>query len=144
MEIFGMFGELSINYKLTGEAVSCFFRENMASIPFVLDFRVLKFSWTGCSLKIMNKMYISWEECINLREVKVSYLMNDCINLLEESDVQNWCFQVFSCMPQRGYFHRDLKSGTRVMCILIPLPSLLAVIVESCLYLFLLCRKYVL
>uniref|UniRef100_A0A0D3D8D0 Protein kinase domain-containing protein n=1 Tax=Brassica oleracea var. oleracea TaxID=109376 RepID=A0A0D3D8D0_BRAOL len=51
----------------------------------------------------MNKMYISWE-------VKVSYLMNDCINLLEESDVQNWCFQVFSCMPQRGYFHRDLKS----------------------------------
>ncbi|KAG2265138.1 hypothetical protein Bca52824_072217 [Brassica carinata] len=47
MEIFGMFGELSINYKLTGEA---------------------------------------------------------------ESDVQNWCFQVFSCMPQRGYFHRDLKS----------------------------------
>ncbi|KAF3611046.1 hypothetical protein DY000_02049486 [Brassica cretica] len=62
------------------------------------------------SLKIMNKMYISWKECINLREVKVSYLMNDCINLLEESDVQNWCFQVFSCMPQRGYFHRDLKS----------------------------------
>ncbi|KAL0816172.1 hypothetical protein Bca101_072616 [Brassica carinata] len=49
LEIFGMFGELSINYKLTGEA---------------------------------------------------------------ESDVQNWCFQVFSCMPQRGYFHRDLKSGT--------------------------------
>ncbi|CAF1931701.1 unnamed protein product, partial [Brassica napus] len=47
LEIFGMFGELSINYKLTGEA---------------------------------------------------------------ESDVQNWCFQVFSCMPQRGYFHRDLKS----------------------------------
>ncbi|KAH0880007.1 hypothetical protein HID58_067401 [Brassica napus] len=81
LEIFGMFGELSINYKLTGEA-----------------------------------MYISWEECINLREVKVSYLMNDCINLLEESDVQNWCFQVFSCMPQRGYFHRDLKSGTRKIC----------------------------
>ena len=83
-----MFGELSMNYKLTGEAVSCFIlRENTASIPFVLDFRVLKFSWTGCSLKMMNRMYISWEECINLREVKVSYRMNDCINLLEEFDV---------------------------------------------------------
>uniref|UniRef100_A0A453QGY2 Protein kinase domain-containing protein n=1 Tax=Aegilops tauschii subsp. strangulata TaxID=200361 RepID=A0A453QGY2_AEGTS len=93
----------------------------------------------------MKKKYFSWEECINLREVKSLRRMNhpNIVKLKEvirendtlffvfeymecnlyqlmkskgkpfsESEIRNWCFQVFqalSHMHQRGYFHRDLK-----------------------------------
>ncbi|KAL7159792.1 hypothetical protein ABFS83_01G051400 [Erythranthe nasuta] len=97
------------------------------------------------AIKKMKKKYYSWEECINLREVKSLRKMNhpnivklkevirendvlyfvfeymDC-NLYQlmkdrgkhfsESEVRNWCFQVFqglAYIQQRGYFHRDLK-----------------------------------
>ncbi|KAJ4901578.1 Protein kinase superfamily protein [Raphanus sativus] len=97
------------------------------------------------AIKKMKKKYYSWEECINLREVKslsrmnhpnivklkgvirendilyfvfeymecnLYQLMKDRPKLFAESDIRNWCFQVFqglSYMHQRGYFHRDLK-----------------------------------
>ncbi|KAF3566608.1 hypothetical protein DY000_02013458 [Brassica cretica] len=97
------------------------------------------------AIKKMKKKYFSWEECMNLREVKslsrmnhpnivklkevirendilyfvfeymecnLYQLMKDRPKLFAESDVRNWCFQVFqglSYMHQRGYFHRDLK-----------------------------------
>ncbi|CAF1991812.1 unnamed protein product, partial [Brassica napus] len=97
------------------------------------------------AIKKMKKKYYSWEECINLREVKslsrmnhpnivklkevirendilyfvfeymecnLYQLMKDRPKLFAESDIRNWCFQVFQglCyMHQRGYFHRDLK-----------------------------------
>jgi protein kinase len=38
--------------------------------------------------------------------------MKDRPKHFAESDIRNWCFQVFqglSYMHQRGYFHRDLK-----------------------------------
>nr|GMC50241.1 cyclin-dependent kinase F-4-like isoform X1 [Ipomoea batatas] len=63
----------------------------------------------------MKKKYSSWEECMNLREVKecnLYQLMKDRAKLFSESEVKNWCFQVFqglAYMHQRGYFHRDLK-----------------------------------
>jgi protein kinase len=93
----------------------------------------------------MKKKYYSWEECINLREVKSLRRMNhpNIVKLKEvirendmlffvfeymecnlyqlmktrgkpfsETEVRNWCFQIFqalSHMHQRGYFHRDLK-----------------------------------
>ncbi|VAH99019.1 unnamed protein product [Triticum turgidum subsp. durum] len=93
----------------------------------------------------MKKKYFSWEECINLREVKSLRRMNhpNIVKLKEvirendmlffvfeymecnlyqlmkskgkpfsETEIRNWCFQVFqalSHMHQRGYFHRDLK-----------------------------------
>ncbi|XP_020091990.1 cyclin-dependent kinase F-4-like isoform X1 [Ananas comosus] len=97
------------------------------------------------AIKKMKKKYCSWEECVNLREVKSLRRMNhpnivklkevirendmlffvfeymEC-NLYElmksrgqpfpESEVRNWCFQIFQAlvhMHQRGYFHRDLK-----------------------------------
>ncbi|CAH8389437.1 unnamed protein product [Eruca vesicaria subsp. sativa] len=97
------------------------------------------------AIKKMKKNHYSWEECINLREVKslsrmnhpnivklkevilennilyfvfeymecnLYQLMKDRPKLFTESDIRNWCFQVFqglSYMHQRGYFHRDLK-----------------------------------
>ncbi|XP_051197952.1 cyclin-dependent kinase F-4 isoform X1 [Lolium perenne] len=97
------------------------------------------------AIKKMKKKYYSWEECINLREVKSLRKMNhpNIVKLKEvirendmlffvfeymecnlyqlmkskgkpfsETEIRNWCFQVFqalSHMHQRGYFHRDLK-----------------------------------
>nr|XP_016444292.1 PREDICTED: cyclin-dependent kinase F-4-like [Nicotiana tabacum]XP_033514720.1 cyclin-dependent kinase F-4-like [Nicotiana tomentosiformis] len=98
------------------------------------------------AIKKMKKKYCSWEECINLREVKslrkmihpniiklkevirenndilyfvfeymecnLYQLMNDRPNIFSESQVRNWCFQIFQGLAyihQRGYFHRDLK-----------------------------------
>ncbi|XP_060211394.1 cyclin-dependent kinase F-4-like [Lycium barbarum] len=97
------------------------------------------------AIKKMKKNYYSWEECINLREVKSLRKMNhlnivklkevvrendilyfvfeymecnlyqlikDRAKLLSESEVRNWCFQVFqglAYMHRQGYFHRDLK-----------------------------------
>ncbi|CAH9080668.1 unnamed protein product [Cuscuta epithymum] len=108
------------------------------------------------AIKKMKKEYYSWEECINLREVKSLRKMNhpNIVKLKEvirendnlffvfeymernlyelmkerernlyeltkergklfsETEVRNWCFQVFqglAYMHQRGYFHRDLK-----------------------------------
>jgi len=97
------------------------------------------------AIKKMKKKYYSWEECINLREVKSLRRMNhpNIVKLKEvirendmlffvfeymecnlyqlmkskgkpfsETEIRNWCFQVFqalSHMHQRGYFHRDLK-----------------------------------
>lgn len=97
------------------------------------------------AIKKMKKKYFSWEECINLREVKSLRRMNhpNIVKLKEvirendmlffvfeymecnlyqlmkskgkpfsETEIRNWCFQVFqalSHMHQRGYFHRDLK-----------------------------------
>ncbi|KAF8109028.1 hypothetical protein N665_0104s0334 [Sinapis alba] len=45
-------------------------------------------------------------------ECNLYQLMKDHPKLFSESDIRNWCFQVFqglSYMHQRGYFHRDLK-----------------------------------
>ncbi|XP_060207770.1 cyclin-dependent kinase F-4-like isoform X2 [Lycium barbarum] len=97
------------------------------------------------AIKKMKKNYYSWEECINLREVKslrkmnhpnivklkevvrendilyfvfeylecnLYQLMKDRPTLFSESEVRNWCFQVFqglAYMHRQGYFHRDLK-----------------------------------
>ncbi|XP_009760644.1 cyclin-dependent kinase F-4-like isoform X1 [Nicotiana tabacum] len=97
------------------------------------------------AIKKMKKKYYSWEECINLREVKslrkmnhpnivklkevvrendilyfvfeymecnLYQLMKDRAKLFSESEVRNWCFQVFQGLAyihRRGYFHRDLK-----------------------------------
>ncbi|XP_042505141.1 cyclin-dependent kinase F-4 isoform X1 [Macadamia integrifolia] len=97
------------------------------------------------AIKKMKRKYYSWEECINLREVKslrkmnhpnivklkevirendilyfvfeymecnLYQLMKDRGKLFSETEVRNWCFQVFQAlayMHQRGYFHRDLK-----------------------------------
>ncbi|CAN4076364.1 unnamed protein product [Withania somnifera] len=97
------------------------------------------------AIKKMKKNYYSWEECINLREVKslrkmnhpnivklkevirendilyfvfeymecnVYQLMKDRLILFSESEVRNWCFQIFqglAYMHRHGYFHRDLK-----------------------------------
>ncbi|KAK1379040.1 MAPK related serine/threonine protein kinase [Heracleum sosnowskyi] len=97
------------------------------------------------AIKKMKRKYYSWEECINLREVKslrkmnhsnvvklkevirendilyfvfeymdcnLYQLMKDRGTLFSETEVKNWCFQVFQgleYMQQRGYFHRDLK-----------------------------------
>ncbi|XP_077244741.1 protein kinase superfamily protein [Tasmannia lanceolata] len=97
------------------------------------------------AIKKMKRKYYSWEECMNLREVKslrkmnhpnivklkevirehdilyfvfeymecnLYQLMKDRGKLFSESEVRNWCFQVFQAlayMHQRGYFHRDLK-----------------------------------
>uniref|UniRef100_A0A0E0A480 Protein kinase domain-containing protein n=1 Tax=Oryza glumipatula TaxID=40148 RepID=A0A0E0A480_9ORYZ len=67
------------------------------------------------AIKKMKKKYYSWEECINLREVKecnLYQLMKSRGKPFSETEVRNWCFQIFqalSHMHQRGYFHRDLK-----------------------------------
>ncbi|KAM3264066.1 cyclin-dependent kinase F-4 [Capsicum annuum] len=97
------------------------------------------------AIKKMKKNYYSWEECINLREVKslrklnhpnivklkevirendilyfvfeymecnLYQLMEDRSKLFSETEVRNWCFQVFQAlayMHRQGYFHRDLK-----------------------------------
>lgn len=97
------------------------------------------------AVKKMKRKYYSWEECINLREVKslrkmnhpyivklkevirendilyfvfeymecsLYQLMKDRVKLFSETEIRNWCFQVFqglAYMHQRGYFHRDLK-----------------------------------
>ncbi|KAL6008569.1 Cyclin-dependent kinase F-4 [Asimina triloba] len=82
------------------------------------------------AIKRMKRKYYSWEECMNLREVKSLRMMNhpnivklkeecnlyqlmkDRGKLFSEVEVRNWCFQVFQAlayMHHRGYFHRDLK-----------------------------------
>uniref|UniRef100_A0A8R7UXY7 Protein kinase domain-containing protein n=1 Tax=Triticum urartu TaxID=4572 RepID=A0A8R7UXY7_TRIUA len=45
-------------------------------------------------------------------ECNLYQLMKDRVKPFAESDVRNWCFQIFQAlayMHQRGYFHRDLK-----------------------------------
>lgn len=97
------------------------------------------------AIKKMKKKYYSWEECMNLREVKslrrmnhpnvvklkevirehdvlffvfeymecnLYQLMKDRDSLFSESEIRNWCFQIFQALAyvhQQGYFHRDLK-----------------------------------
>ncbi|KAG0497813.1 hypothetical protein HPP92_002504 [Vanilla planifolia] len=97
------------------------------------------------AIKKMKKKYYSWEECINLQEIKSLRKMNhpNIVKLKEvirehdelyfifeylecnlyqfmkdrekpfsETEIRNWCFQVFQAlayMHQQGYFHRDLK-----------------------------------
>ncbi|CAN6486973.1 unnamed protein product [Victoria cruziana] len=97
------------------------------------------------AVKKMKRKYYSWDECMNLREVKSLRKMNhpnivklkevirenailyfvfeymecnlyqfmqDRAKLFSETEVRNWCFQVFQAlayMHQHGYFHRDLK-----------------------------------
>ncbi|KAI3878204.1 hypothetical protein MKX03_009731, partial [Papaver bracteatum] len=88
------------------------------------------------AIKKMKRQYYSWEECINLREVKMNHpnivklkevirennilyfecnlyqLIKDKVKLFPEAEVRNWCFQVFQAlayMHKRGYFHRDLN-----------------------------------
>ncbi|KAI4372183.1 hypothetical protein MLD38_010449 [Melastoma candidum] len=104
-----------------------------------------KLSGEVVAIKRMKKKYFSWEECVNLREVKslrkmnhpnivklkdvlrendilyfvfeymdcnLYQLMKDRDTLFPETEIRNWCFQVFhglAYMHQRGYFHRDLK-----------------------------------
>lgn len=48
------------------------------------------------------------------QEFNLYQLMKDRPKLFLESEVRNWCFQVFqglAYMHQSGYFHRDLKPG---------------------------------
>ncbi|XP_020697874.1 cyclin-dependent kinase F-4 [Dendrobium catenatum] len=97
------------------------------------------------AVKKMKRRYYSWEECMNLREVKslrrmnhsnivklkevirendilyfifeymecnLYQLMKDRVKLFMETEIRNWCYQIFqglSYMHHRGYFHRDLK-----------------------------------
>ncbi|KAH0457199.1 hypothetical protein IEQ34_015106 [Dendrobium chrysotoxum] len=67
------------------------------------------------AVKKMKRRYYSWEECMNLREVKecnLYQLMKDRVKLFMETEIRNWCYQIFqglAYMHQRGYFHRDLK-----------------------------------
>ncbi|XP_076882177.1 cyclin-dependent kinase F-4-like isoform X2 [Bidens hawaiensis] len=97
------------------------------------------------AIKKMKRNYYSWEECLNLREVKslrkmnhanivelkevirennILYfvfeymecnlyeLMKDRVKPFSETEIRNWCFNVFQglvYMHQHGYFHRDLK-----------------------------------
>ncbi|KAL1806090.1 hypothetical protein ACET3Z_029158 [Daucus carota] len=97
------------------------------------------------AIKRLNKEFHSWEDCLNLREVKslkkmhhanivklkeitgennflffvfeymecnLYQLMSTRTKPFSETDVRNWCFQVFqglAYMHERGYFHRDLK-----------------------------------
>ncbi|KAI3792840.1 hypothetical protein L2E82_06731 [Cichorium intybus] len=97
------------------------------------------------AIKKMKRKYYSWEECINLREVKslrklnhpnivklkevirendilyfvfeymecsLYQLMKDRVKPFSETEIRNWCFNVFQglvYMHQHGYFHRDLK-----------------------------------
>ncbi|CAN6253640.1 unnamed protein product [Urochloa humidicola] len=45
-------------------------------------------------------------------ECNLYQLMKDRVKPFPESEVRNWCFQIFHAlayMHQRGYFHRDLK-----------------------------------
>lgn len=45
-------------------------------------------------------------------ECNLYQLMKDRVKPFSESEVRNWCFQIFQAlayMHQRGYFHRDLK-----------------------------------
>ncbi|KAK3158831.1 hypothetical protein QOZ80_2AG0142210 [Eleusine coracana subsp. coracana] len=45
-------------------------------------------------------------------ECNLYQLMKDRVKPFSESEVRNWCFQIFHAlayMHQRGYFHRDLK-----------------------------------
>ncbi|KQK00896.1 cyclin-dependent kinase F-4 isoform X2 [Brachypodium distachyon] len=45
-------------------------------------------------------------------ECNLYQLMKDRVKPFSESDVRNWCFQIFQAlayMHQKGYFHRDLK-----------------------------------
>uniref|UniRef100_A0A7N0UYU2 cyclin-dependent kinase n=1 Tax=Kalanchoe fedtschenkoi TaxID=63787 RepID=A0A7N0UYU2_KALFE len=101
--------------------------------------------WKLVAIKKMKKKYYTWEECMDLREVKSLRKMNhpnimklkevvrqndmlyfafeymDCNlydimkdrrTLFSDSEVRNWCYQVFqglAYMHHRGYFHRDLK-----------------------------------
>jgi len=97
------------------------------------------------AIKELRTKYYSWDECMNLPEVKslrkmkhpnivklnevigennhlyfvfeymecnLYELIEDRHNPFTESEVRNWCFQLFQAiayMHQHGYFHRDLK-----------------------------------
>lgn len=53
--------------------------------------------------------------------------MKDRVKPFLESDVRNWCFQIFQAlayMHQRGYFHRDLKPGRISYALIYPLPCI--------------------
>lgn len=104
-----------------------------------------KLSGEVVAVKKMKRKYYTWEECMNLREVKslrrmnhpnivklkevirendilyfifeymeynLYQLMKDRGKLFMETEIRNWCYQIFqglAYMHQRGYFHRDLK-----------------------------------
>lgn len=53
-------------------------------------------------------------------EYSLYQLMKDRVKLFLETEIRNWCFQVFqglAYMHQRGYFHRDLKPGDLLITI---------------------------
>ncbi|KAM0071166.1 putative protein-serine/threonine kinase CMGC-RCK family [Helianthus debilis subsp. tardiflorus] len=65
----------------------------------------------------MKRKYYSWEECMNLRDVKecnLYQLMEDRVKPFSETEIRNWCFymcQGLVYMHQHGYFHCDFKPG---------------------------------
>ncbi|WAR23955.1 CILK1-like protein [Mya arenaria] len=80
-----------------------------------------------CAIKKMKKKYYSWDECLNLREVKSLRKLNhaNIVKLKEvirendqldklfpESVIRNVIYQVLqglAFMHKHGFFHRDLK-----------------------------------
>ncbi|KAG8444929.1 hypothetical protein GDO86_009910 [Hymenochirus boettgeri] len=66
------------------------------------------------AIKKMKRKFYSWDECMNLREVKENLyqLMKDRNKLFPESTIRNIMYQILQGLAyihKYGFFHRDLK-----------------------------------